>query len=136
MEWQMLQRGHGDMRWLLFLVGVIVIGRFLYGWLQNGNFSVWDSRLMTILAIIVRIQFVLGLILIIWKGVSVADEVAWGRVLAHAVTMFIAVGVVEMASVSVKKTVGDQAKFEAGAKRVILAAILIVIGITLTPAGW
>ena len=54
---------HSWMRWVVVIVGVIAIVKFLIGWLGKKDWAALDARLASIFPITIDIQLLLGLLL-------------------------------------------------------------------------
>jgi hypothetical protein len=54
---------HSLVRWVVIIAGVIALVRYGYGWLKAGTpFTVRDQQLAVVYAVVVTVQFVLGVI--------------------------------------------------------------------------
>jgi hypothetical protein len=132
-----LQIFHGELRWLIVAVGLIALVRFGIGWANNGRFGLWDNRLWLAAIWLLRLQLVLGLVLIIWKfAAGIYVGAAWHGPVAHALTLIIAIGLMEMFAARLKRHATDRQKLQTATTAIGVVALLVVIGVTFTPAGW
>lgn len=129
-----LQVFHGEMRWFILLVGAFALVRFGIGIAQGGRYGALETRLWSILGWLIRLQFVLGLVLIIWKGVAVYSGANWTRPILHALTMITALVLYEIFGARVRRASGA-AQFQTAFLGVGVTAVLVAIGITLI-GGW
>lgn len=121
---------HDGIRWIVVLLILAVLIKTLIGWLSERPIGKFDRQLWLGMVNAVALQFLLGLIIIIWRTVQMGFiRVFW----EHALLNLVAVGVI-MYAARFKKlddTLHHRNKFFATA----LAAILIVIAVSLVN-GW
>ncbi len=124
---------HSAWRWVLVIVALIALVFFLIEWLRNREFSFSDRRLMLIYTATLDIQVLLGLILILWSGLTTAIGFPMYRI-EHAVTMIIAVIV---AHLNIR---WRDAPMPARARTFFLLTLaslaIIILGVARLPAGW
>jgi len=124
---------HSAWRWVLVIVALIALVFFLIEWLRNREFSFSDRRLMLIYTATLDIQVLLGLILILWSGLTTAIGFPMYRI-EHAVTMIIAVIVAHL------NTRWRDAPMPARARTFFLLTLaslaIIILGVARLPAGW
>lgn len=133
-----LQSLHGDMRWLIVLVGLVALVRHAVGLFGGQKYDAIGRISFTILNALVGIQFLLGLTLLIWKVVAIGasgNAQYWGEVGAHAVIMFITIGLIGGVSGRVKRAATDQEKWRIGTVGMLIVAVLIFVGV-MSVRGW
>ncbi|MGW8251897.1 MAG: hypothetical protein ACWGO1_14745, partial [Anaerolineales bacterium] len=57
---------HNIVRWVVLILGVIAVGRAIYGWLTKGEWTDTDRRLGVFYTSSIDVQLLLGLILYIF----------------------------------------------------------------------
>jgi hypothetical protein len=83
---QFLLTFHGEMRWLVVLAALLVVGRSILGLMRGLDFGKGDRILMSVLVGLLDLNLLLGLILLWgWPGGLAPYR------LEHAVTMILAV---------------------------------------------
>ena len=134
--YDLLKAAHDVLRWLVVLMAVIVLIKTLIGWLSSQDYTKLDRQLWLGLINSAGIQFVLGLILIIWLpfnyNASLSDAI-FRRGIEHAIVNVIAVAIL-MYAARFKKLSGPlqhRNKFFS----VLISTILIYVAVT-TVGGW
>lgn len=126
---------HSGIRWIVVLLGIIALLRFLIGWLRGDEYGDLETTIWKALNMTVTLQFVLGVIVLIWGAVSSFGS-AWLQVAGeHAFINIIAIAILGMASSRARKGTVDKQRFMTSAIGVIVAAILIFIAIGRV-SGW
>ena len=59
---------HSIVRWVILLVALAAIVKFLIGWLRRSAFTGMDRGLMSGFSGLMDVQATLGLILLLWGG--------------------------------------------------------------------
>lgn len=123
---------HSTLRWIIVLVVLYAVVRFVIIATRGTSFSKWDQKLMPSVAWLMTGQFVLGLILFITylaKGMGLQIPH-----LEHGVTMLLALGAAHMAG----KWKTAPPKNRAKNYLILLAilGILVFVGIARLPQGW
>lgn len=134
MDYGFWVEAHSGIRWLIVLAGLIALGRVIYGWTQNKLYGKLDQRLFAVLNGLLGLQFVLGLVLIVWRGVAMG----WGTLinpLVHLVIMLAAIGIVGATGSRMKRTDTSQAAFRIGTVGLLVAAVLVFAGVVVVN-GW
>ncbi len=128
----MLQ-AHSGWRWLVLLIVVIAIIKFVIGWLAAQKWTNLDTNLMRITNWVVTIQVVLGIllyILILFQGRP--NIVSF--TLSHALPALLALGGVGFALARSRKASGDRQKFMF-ASIGLIAAMVLIYGALVTVGG-
>lgn len=123
---QTLQIIHGEWRWILALIAVIVIIKYAIGWLGQQSFSKLDHNLGRLFAGAMTIQFVLGLITILYK---ISLGATYRQMWEHAFTGVIAVGLAHMLPRFRKNA--DAARFRNSLLVVAIALALVLANVLL-----
>ena len=120
---------HGDIRWLILLVGVIALVKFIIGFVQKQEYTQLDRRLMLAYTIVIDINVLLGLINLFLLGVFARPQ------LEHAFTMILALIAVHVSARWRKSE--DSAKIFRNNIIVILISIaLIFVGVLALRGSW
>ena len=117
---------HAVLRWIILLVAVIAIIKFLLGWLQGGQFKGMDRGLMSGFSGLMDLQATLGIILLLWSGFA-GEGFPMVRIL-HGVIMIIAAVVAHLSARW--KNADDKTRFRNNLFTIIAALVLVVIGIS------
>ncbi len=126
---------HSGVRWIIVLVGVIALVRFAVGMFGKQAYDSIGRVSLSILNVVVTIQFLLGLVLITWKGTLVGTASYWGYALGHAIIMVIAIGTIGATGGRVKRATTDEQKWRTGTIGLVAASALIFVGV-LAVNGW
>jgi hypothetical protein len=83
---------HSLMRWVVVIVGLVAVVRFLAGWLGKKEWTSLDTRLLSIFPMTVDIQLLLGLLLyFLLSPISTSALRDFGGAMSNAVLRFYAV---------------------------------------------
>ena len=125
-----LLKFHGEMRWLVALVGAVAAIRFAAGWLRGADFKKLDRILMLVFMLRLDVNLLLGLTLLF----SLPGEWIPFR-LEHATTMLLALVAVHLSAVW--RDSDDSAKKFRNNLIVVLAALaLVAVGVIRLRGGW
>ena len=113
---------HSWMRWIVVIVGVIALVKFLIGWLGKKDWAALDARLASIFPVTIDIQFLLGLLLYFVLspittgalrdfGAAMKNSVVRFYTVEHILMMLIALIVAHIGSMMIKKRTDATAKF-------------------------
>jgi len=122
---------HSILRWVIVLVGVIALVKFLIGWARKSEFAKMDRGLQAGFSGLVDLQVTLGFIYLLWNGLAGGAGFPMFRI-EHMVTMLIAAAVAHLPSF-IKKA---ENKFAIGLYAIIGSLIVIFIGVSRLPGGW
>lgn len=134
MDYSFWVEAHSGIRWLVVLAGLVALGRTVIGLLQNASYSQIDRRLFSILNGLLGLQFVLGLVLIVWRGISFGWNTL-GNPLLHLAIMLVAIGVVGATGGRMKRAARGAEAFRTGTVGLLVAAILVFVGVAVVN-GW
>ena len=122
---------HSGIRWLVLLVAVIAMIKYLLGWLQRGQFKGMDRGLMAGFSGLMDLQVALGIVLLLWSGFAGAGF-PFVRI-GHASIMLAAAVLAHMSRRW--KNADDATRFRNNLFLIVGSLILILIGISILPGG-
>jgi len=120
---------HGMIRWLVALVAVVAIVRFVMGWLRQMPYAGMDRGLMSGYTGLLDLNFLLGLIILIFGGGFTVPRTE------HAVTMLIAIAIAH-SSATWRKSEDAQKKFRNNLVVVVVSLLLIFLGVVRLRGSW
>jgi hypothetical protein len=121
---------HSGWRYIVIVVLVVAVAMMLIGWLGKRRWGAWDQRIGMITPIVIDIQWLLGLILWIMRGLPTA-----GYFMEHIVTMTLALIAAHIGWSRTKRATDDTVKFRTAAITYIVAGILVGLGVARV-TGW
>jgi hypothetical protein len=121
---------HSILRWVIVLVGILAIVKFLIGWARKSAFGKIDRGLSSGFSGLMDLQAMLGLLYFLVTGFGGAGFPMFR--IEHMVTMLIAAAVGHAPAMFKKAANKHAVAFYA----VIGALILVVIGVYRLPGGW
>ena len=113
---------HGEVRWLVAILAVVVIIKFAIGWLGRRNYTSLDRSLLMAYTILLDINVLLGLILLFFNGGINGPR------LEHAVTMLLAVIAGHMTAIW-RRSTDSPTKFRNQLLLVALSLLLVFFGV-------
>lgn len=120
---------HGEIRWLVALVGVIALIKYGIGWLNRHAYQGADRGLMAAFTGLLDLNVLLGLLILIFGGGFTQARIE------HAVTMLIAV-VIAHSSAAWRRSDSAALKFRNNLLAVLGALIFVFIGVMRLRGGW
>lgn len=120
---------HGEMRWLVVLAAVVVIVKFLIGWLGNRKYESLDRTLLLVYTILLDINVLLGLIVLFFGGGFSGPR------LEHATTMILAALAAHMTAMW-RKSTDSKLKYRNQLLMVLLSVALVLLGIIRLRGGF
>lgn len=124
---------HSDTRWLVLLVGVVALVKFLIGWLKKSPFEKVDRILISAFSGLLDLQATLGLIVLLWNGL--VDGAGFPRYrLEHLGAMLVAVALGHMQARW--KNADDTTRFRNTFFLILGVFLLIYLGVAVIPGGW
>ena len=123
---------HSYLRWLIVLVALVAIIKFALGWLRGGEFKGMDRGLSSGFSGLLDLQVTLGLILMIWTGLTGVGFPMFR--IEHATTMIIAAVVAHLPARW--KNAADKVRFRNTLFCILGALLLIYVGVMRLPGGW
>ena len=121
---------HSIIRWLIVLVGLLALVKFLLGWLRKSEFSKMDRGLSAGFSGLMDLQVTLGFVFFFWSGLTGAGFPMYR--IEHMTIMLVA-AVLGHLPTFMKKA---QNKYAVAFYGVIGALILVVLGVYRLPGGW
>lgn len=115
---------HNFNRWIILIIAMYAIVRYFMGWRQKDDFSKSDDKLSLFLVIFSDVQLVLGLYL--WftgsafqsmmasMADTMKDSVSRFFAVEHTLGMIIALALVHVGRIQIKKNADDTVKFRKG----------------------
>lgn len=122
-----LVMAHSGWRYIVLIVLLVAIVKYLIGWLGNGKWSNFDTTLNRIAPITVDIQWLLGII--VWIMGSVWSHSDRGLAWEHPITMTVALVVVHILSARVKRADTDKSKFQVAFWAYLITSVVIFLGL-------
>lgn len=125
----MLMTIHGEIRWLVALAAIVVIVKFLIGWLGKREYTALDRKLLLVFTTLLDINVLLGLILLFFGGGFSGPR------LEHATTMILATIAGHMTAIW-KKSPDSSLRFRNQLLMVVLALVLVILGVIRIRGGF
>ncbi len=119
---------HGEFRWLVAIVAVVVIVKFAWGLIQKAEYKSADRGLMSALVGLIDINFLMGLILLFNRGFD-------RQALEHAGTMFFAV-LLAHSNAAWRKSTDSAKKFRNNLILVVVVLALVFVGVQAIRGGF
>mgnify|MGYP001443661188 CR=1 FL=1 len=120
---------HGEFRWLVVLAAVVVIIKFLIGWLGKREYASLDRTLLMVYTILLDINVLMGLIILFFGGGFTGPR------LEHATTMILAALAAHMTAVW-RKSTNSTLKYRNQLLMVILSVLLVIFGVIRLRGGF
>lgn len=125
----MLLSIHGEIRWLVALLAVVIIVKFLIGWLGKRQYASLDKTLLTVYTILMDINVLLGLIVLFFGGGFSGPR------LEHATTMILAAIAAHMTAIW-RKSTDSPTKYRNQLLMVLLSLVLVLMGVIRLRGGF
>ena len=126
-----LLMAHSGLRWLVLLIALIAIIKFLLGWLARSPFKGMDRGLMAGYSGLLDLQSALGIIFLLWNGFTGAGFPRYR--LEHGLIMIVAAVVAHLSSRW--KNAEDAVRFRNNLFLIVASLVLVLIGIAILPGG-
>lgn len=120
---------HGMIRWAVALVAIVAILKFAISWLRQLPYTGMDRGLMSGFVGLLDLNFLLGLIILIFGGGFSGPRIE------HAGTMFIAIAIAH-SSAAWRQSDDEQKKFRNNLIVVVVSLALIFLGVVRLRGGW
>lgn len=115
---------HGELRWILAIVAIVVLVKFLIGWLGKQEYKSLDRTLLLVYTTLMDINLLLGLGLFFFIPNSFSTTYR----LEHAVTMILAVAAAHMTAIW-RKSPDSTVKFRNQFFMVLVSAAILILGV-------
>lgn len=113
---------HGEMRWIVALLGIIVVVKFIIGWLGKRDYQPLDRYLLLGYTISLDINVLLGLILLFSMGINTSYRIE------HAVTMLLSAAAAHATAIW-RRSSDDASKFRNQMLLALLSLLLVIMGV-------
>lgn len=123
---------HSTVRWMIVILGLVALVKFALGWLRNSAFGGMDRGLSSGFSGLIDLQVVLGLVFLVWTGVTGAGFPALR--IEHALTMIIAAIVAHLPLRW--RQAAARLRFRNSLVSVLVTLLLIYMGVARLPGGW
>ena len=120
---------HGEVRWLVAILAVVIIIKFLIGWLGRRRYAALDRALLSAYTILLDINVLLGLILIIFFGGLTPPRIE------HATTMLLAVIAAHLTALW-RRSDDSPKKYRNQLLLVALSVLLVLLGVIRLRGGF
>jgi len=120
---------HSIVRWLIVLVGLGALIKFLVGWARKSEFTKMDRGLSAGFSGLMDLQVLLGFIFFFWNG----SVVGYPMFRIEHMTIMLVAAILGHLPSFMKKA---ENKFSVGLYAVVGALLLVVVGVARLPGGW
>ena len=122
---------HSIIRWLIVLVGLVALVKFLVGMARKSEFAKMDRGLSAGFSGLMDLQVTLGFIYFFWNGIAGGAGFPMFRI-EHMITMLLAAAAGHLPAMMKK----SENKFGVAFFSVFLALALVFAGVYILPGGW
>jgi hypothetical protein len=123
---------HSGIRWLIVIIGVLAILRFLFGWLRGVKFTGMDRGLSSGFSGLMDLQVLIGVIFLFWTGTTGAGFPAVR--IEHTVTMLISAIVAHLPLRW--RDAADTLRFRNTLLAIVASLVIVYLGVARLPGGW
>ena len=133
---------HSTIRYFVLLFLVLVIVRSLMGWINKKEFSKTDDMASLWLFILTHTQLLIGILLffvsplVIFSGASMKDSIARYWLVEHNSMMLIAIVLISVGRISIKKMTDSVAKHKRLFILNTIALVIILAAISMSGRGF
>lgn len=128
---------HSWLRWVILAFAVIIVIKYLIGWLNKRKFTALDNQIGLFLILCLDVQFLLGLVLYFFLSPITQSAIQFGGyqledpnvrfyAIEHPVIMFIAIIFAHVGRVMSKRGTDERLRFKRGTILFGIALILIL----------
>lgn len=122
---------HSILSWIVVIIGVIAIIKFLIGWVGKSEFGSMDRGLSSGFSGLIDLQVTLGLLYFLITGFGGAGFPMFR--IEHLVTMLIAAFVAHTPAIFKKRALN---KYAVSFFAILGSLLLVYIGVARLPGGW
>ena len=139
--YQTLLLSHSLLRYFVLIAMIAVIIKSLMGMMNKESFGKWDNKISLYLLIFTHLQLIVGLILyfvspwVKFSGETMSDKIGRYWTVEHIFGMLVAVVLITIARISIKRMTSDQAKFKRLFVFNLIALLIIVVIILMGDRG-
>ena len=132
---------HSSLRYFILIFLLIVIIKSLMGWQKKEAYTKGDDKLSLWLFILTHTQLLIGLVLyfvspfVVFSGTSMKDSMLRYWLVEHNTMMLIAIILITMARITVKKITDSSAKHKRLFIFNALALVIIFVAISMSGRG-
>jgi len=126
---QILSIAHWVIPWLVLIVGMYAIVRFVRSYLDESIFTDVDRRLMIVFSGLVDLQALIGLTYFMWTGFIIGSFPAYR--IFHGITMFLAAVIPHLSPLW--KDENDSTRFINNFYLLLASFLIMIVGISLIP---
>jgi len=133
---------HSTIRYFVLIFLLVIIVRSLLGWMNKKEYTKVDDKVSLWLFMLTHTQLLIGLILffvsplVIFSGASMKDSVARYWLVEHNTMMLIAIVLISVARISIKKITDAAAKHRRLFTLNTLALVIIMAAIAMSGRGF
>lgn len=133
---------HSTIRYFVLIFLILVIVRSLMGWMNKKEYAKMDDKVSLWLFMLTHTQLLIGLILffvspvVIFSGASMKDSTARYWLVEHNTMMLIAIVLISIARISIKKIADATAKHKRLFILNTLALVVIIAAISMSGRGF
>jgi len=133
---------HSTIRYFVLIFLLVIIVRSLLGWMNKKEFTKTDDKVSLWLFMLTHTQLLIGLILffvspvVIFSGASMKDSVARYWLVEHNTMMIIAIVLISVARISIKKMTDAAAKHRRLFVLNTIALVVILVAISMSGRGF
>ena len=121
---------HSIVRWLIVIMGIFALGKFLVGWVRKSEFTKMDRGLSAGFSGLMDLQVTLGFIFFFWNGLT---GVGFPMFRIEHMTIMLVAAILGHLPTFMKKA---ENKFAIGLYAVVGALLLVFVGVARLPGGW
>ena len=122
---------HSILRWLIVIVGIVAVIKFVIGWVRKSAFDKMDRGLSSAFSGLMDLQVTLGFLYFFITGFGGAGFPLFR--IEHMVMMLLA-AVAGHAPAMFKKRAWN--KYALGLGAIVVALLLVYVGVLRLPGGW
>ena len=132
---------HSTILYFVLIFLILVIVRSLMGWMNRKDYTNTDDKVSLWLFILTHTQLLIGLILffvspvVIFSGASMKDSIARYWLVEHNTMMIIAIVLISVARISIKKIADTVAKHKRLFILNTIALVIILVSISMSGRG-
>ncbi len=116
---------HNLVRWIVLIIAVVALVRAYLGWLQLREWTEADRRVGVFFTSALDTQLLLGIVLVLLRGISTLGTTLY----EHVIPMIVAVIIVHMGSAMVKRTAEAVHKHRRAALWYTLGFLIVLLSI-------